>query len=334
MTENSKKNVMNNFVVPFFKTFGSETNKKMLNDFKKETGSIEYDILTDIAYTYEQLLRCAKNYKELNKKVYTGMNMVVPHRWEERYHTYVCFCAERQFELDPQKKEVYDNLCDKLEKLYKDNPEIFKYFIKSNQARINDMMFDSQENLFENTDYLSDENISKLTKTFLITTSNVKFYHGTSYKNYLKILEDGFIKATDYSDAKYPSDEVRKIYENETGYVFVMDSLDIPLAFSFGGYRKNAIPWAYNSENHDLNDLSLEEIINGDFFDDLDEIGVVFEIDPTKYELYFYTKDNEFMIKGDISIDDVNVLFFKMDKKTGHITQITETDLRRDGIIK
>lgn len=193
MTENSKKNVMNNFVVPFFKTFGSETNKKMLNDFKKETGSIEYDILTDIAYTYEQLLRCAKNYKELNKKVYTGMNMVVPHRWEERYHTYVCFCAERQFELDPPKKEVYDNLCDKLEKLYKDNPEIFKYFIKSKQARINDMMFDSQENLFENTDYLSDENISKLTKTFLITTSNVKFYHGTSYKNYLKILEDGFI---------------------------------------------------------------------------------------------------------------------------------------------
>lgn len=330
MTENSKKNIMNNFVAPLFQNLGTGANsEKVLNDFQKETGSKDYDILMEFVYTGEQLLRCMKNHEDLNKKTYLSMNMVVPHRWEQRCKMYALRCMMRQIKLENSKKEEFDRLSKKFEKLVKENPEIYSYYEKKNKEYLDDMVSNPERNLLSNTDDLTDTSIKRLTELILITDSNIKFYHGTSYKNYLKILEDGFIRATDYSDAKYPNSKIEKLYNSETGYIFVMDSLDVPLSFCFGGFRKNAIPWAYDSGNR--KDISDE--VNEDYEDDLDTIGVVFEIDPTKYELYFRVKESEFNIKGDISIDDMNVLFFRQDKKTGHIIQVSEDDLRRDGII-
>ena len=313
--------IINNFAIPFITVLCSGTNQgKMLKDFQKETGSKDYITLLNISNTYNQLMKCMKNFEELNKKFSMAMNTVVPHRWEQRYKMYVLQNINEQFELDPNKEFEARRLANELNKLFEDNPEIYSYYMYKQQHDLYDMLVDADMDIlserFEKE--ISDKEIEKMTEKILITETNVKFYHGTSYENYLKIIEDGFIKATDYSYAKYPNEKIEKLYVGESGYVFVMDSLDIPLAFSFGGYRQNASPWAYD--------------VDGAY--DVDEIGVVFEIDPTKYELYFLKKDNEFIIKGDIPIDDVNVLFFRMENKTGYISQITEEDLRKGGIIK
>ena len=316
----NKDKIINDFAIPFIIELSKGTSHgEMLKNFQEETGSKDYITLLNISNTYEQLMRCMKNYKELNKKSYIALNTVVPHRWEQRYKMYVFMNMIKQFKIDPSKEFEAIRLSNELNKLFEDNYEICSYYVNKQQERTLDLLKDNDVDVLSESfeKEVTDEQIERMTEKILITEKNIKFYHGTSYENYLKILKDGFIKATDYSNAKYPNEKVKKLYENETGYVFVMDSLDVPLAFSIGGYRRNSIPWAYG--------------VDGAY--DVDEIGVVFEIDPTKYELYFLRKDNEFIIKGDISIDDVDVLFFRMEKITGHISQITEEDLRKGGII-
>ena len=111
---------MNNFIAPLFQNLGTGANfEKVLNDFQKETGSKDYDILMEFVYTGEQLLRCMKNYEKLNKRTYLSMNMVVPHRWEQRCKMYALRCMMRQIKLENSKKEEFDRLSKKFEKLVK-----------------------------------------------------------------------------------------------------------------------------------------------------------------------------------------------------------------------
>lgn len=327
LLNDNEQNIIINAIMPLIEEICNGTNQcNLLKDFKKDTGSNDYNTLLKISSTYENLMRCMKNFKELNKKSYMALNTVVPHRWEQRYKTYVVQNMIKQFEIDPSKEFEARRLSNELDRLVKDNPDIYSYYVYKQQHNLSDMLLDDINVLSEEyAEKLSDEEIEKMTEKILITDTNVKFYHGTSYENHLKIIKDGYIKATNYLDAKYPNKKIKRLYEAETGYIFVMDSLDIPLAFSFGGYRKNAIPWAY--DNEDEYDLKNEDK------NDIHNIGVVYEIDPTKYELYFYRKENEFIIKGNIPIDDVNTLFFKINDDTGNISQITEEDLRKDGII-
>ena len=278
------------------------------------------DIVNDIAHTYERLFKCVKNYKELNMKTYIALNTVVPNGWEPRYKYYVLSHINENFDIYENKKEEAQRLVDRLQKLYEDNPMDALYYENKQDMTLEDSM--------RNVNDLSFEEIDKLMEKIVITETNANFYHGNSYKNYLKILESGYIKTTNYSELKYPDNKIRRLHEDETGYVFVMDSLDVPLAFCFGGFRKNSLRWA----NFGLDEYDMESLTQ---MDKLDELGVIFEIDPSKYEVYFHRKEDEFFIKGDISINDVSkILFFRMDKKTGHIAQITDADLRRDGIIK
>ena len=56
------------------------------------------------------------------------------------------------------------------------------------------------------------------------------------------------------------------------------------------------------------------------------DIGVVFEIDSTKYEIFYYPNkgESEFLIKGNVNLKDTKVIFY--DFNGGSIKQITEEE--------
>lgn len=84
-------------------------------------------------------------------------------------------------------------------------------------------------------------------------TTNDYFYHGTSYENYLKILDTGYIKATDYlngveanrlNDPNITNEELLELIEyctNETGKVFITDSIVTSMKYATRWGGKGAV---------------------------------------------------------------------------------------------
>lgn len=324
MTEN-KEDIVSNIIMPTLKKdFCGIKIQEMLNSFQKETKSKDDSDFFKAIYIYGQIIRCTKNFEEMTKTYYSLMNTVVPYRMRRCYTLRFAFDLLCSDEIDDKKKADYIKLYDELLKLLSDNPNIDSYFSRNivysdaNMENIMSCIMNSKKEYIED---VSDEDMKEYKKFSLIKETNIKFYHGTSFDNYLKILKDGFIKATDYSNINFVNDKTKQHYKYETGYVYVMDSLDLPLVVGFGGFRDNIIPANYiNSIQNSI----PEKKSNGHC-----DISVVFEIDPTNYEVYFRDNIQEFAIKGNISLDDTNVLFFKEGK---NITQISENELREEGL--
>ena len=152
----------------------------------------------------------------------------------------------------------------------------------------------------------------------------IRLYHGTSYENYLKIQEDGYIKASDYLDGDFPNENVAKIYRDESGYVFCSDDMDRPLAYGIGGFKENTLFRYFKSKDK-------KEQSNLKYHG---SISVIFEIDTSKYETFYYRGkgQGEFLIKGNVSLDDVKVHMYKWDYYTGIIEKINEDFLVKEGI--
>lgn len=300
------------------KLWNKSNTGKIINEFQKDTGSKDYGTLLKILNKFEQGMRCVKNYEELNKIFYTVMNMVFPSTCRSA-SIYFFLHLPELFEIDVNKIPEFIDADYELKELSEQNPEIYEYYTQSQENKLRTTMSQDKQNKFiKEYEELNENQIERLISKSLITDTNVHFYHGTSFEKYLKILKDGFIKATDYSKVTFPNKNMENVYKTETGYVFVKDLLDTPLTYGFNTY-KNALPWDWKRK--DKSDIT-------------NKIMVIFEIDPTNYELYFRNKENDFIIKGNVSLDDVNnILFFKWDKETSYITQISEEEARKEGIL-
>lgn len=157
----------------------------------------------------------------------------------------------------------------------------------------------------------ADDPLIKLAKIEGIT-----LYHGTSYENYLLIAKDGKIKASDYTGLDYTGyKNLEKIYNKESGFVFVDDAMDTPLGMSFGGYRKNCLQkFSTDYSGHNVNNLA-----------------VIFEIDPAQYDVYFTPFKKELVIAGDVDITGLKKHFFIMDDEAQDhfLREITESEAEK-----
>ena len=310
------ENVVSNIVMPTLMNLWNKSDTgKIINEFQKETGSKDYATLLKIMNKFEQEMRCVKNYETFNKIFYTVTNMVFPSCKSASDYFFLHF--PELFEIDANKMPEIMDMSYELKVLSEQNPEIYEYYTQNRGNKIRTTVLQDKNKYIEECEKLSKDQIEVLIDKSLIMDTNVYFYHGTSYEKYLKILKDGFIKATYYSKVVFPNKNMEDVYKTETGYVFVKDLLDAPLNYGFNTH-KNALSWDW--EKNDETDIT-------------NQIMVIFEIDPTNYELYFRNKENDFIIKGNVSINDVNdILFFKWDKDTGYITQISEEEARKEGV--
>lgn len=271
----------------------------IINGFYKE-GHKDISCFMEGLKIFQNIIGSIENYHYYEKKFTIMMNKIVPIIWQKRY-IFTCFTYMNDFMSDLPVDSKIIKYLEEFNEFMANNYDVAEYLLKTITSIPRDIEAQFGKTDLLNEEFLkelSDETIKKDTELILIEElEGVKLYHGTSYDNYLQIKKDGYIKATNYTDASFQNKKVEKFYNIESGYVFLQDSLDQPLCFCFDGYRKNAIPWAYTNEK----DYSDSEYKN---------IGVIFEINPEKYDVYFHVGKNEFMIMGDISIDDVNVFFY------------------------
>lgn len=301
-------------------SYGDDTTKDLVKSYKQMDGINNISDLLETVDKIADIYNHITNFDEIMIKYTTLLNTVVPKRWHDRFRQYVAIWIVSKVEWNIDNEEEIKKCFAELDKVIGKNQNGFICLLnKSGEEFIKKSELDDTEEpkkASEEYESLSDETMEEVIKKIPVKLQNVKLYHGTSYENYLKIKEDGYIKATDYSDGNYANDNEALAYIDESGYVFTSDILDVPLFFSFGGYRDKSISWAY--ENNEK-----EERKNTD-------IGVVFEIDPTGYEVFYYPNkgESEFLIKGNINLKDTKVTIYKFDYEK-ELRQITEEEANK-----
>lgn len=301
-------------------SYGDDTTKDLVKSYKQMDGINNISDLLETVDKIADIYNHITNFDEIMIKYTTLLNTVVPKRWHDRFRQYVAIWIVSKVEWNIDNEEEIKKCFAELDKVIGKNQNGFICLLnKSGEEFIKKSELDDTEEskkASEEYESLSDETMEEVIKKIPVKLQNVKLYHGTSYENYLKIKEDGYIKATDYSDGNYANDNEALAYIDESGYIFTSDILDVPLSFSFGGYRDKSISWAY--ENNEK-----EERKNTD-------IGVVFEIDPTGHEVFYYPNkgESEFLIKGNINLKDTKVTIYKFDYEK-ELRQITEEEANK-----
>lgn len=157
---------------------------------------------------------------------------------------------------------------------------------------------------------------------------NVPLYHGTSYENYLQIVADGVIKRSDYTDFRDKERKNAQIYfHGQTGFTFMEDSIDKPLSFCFGGYRDSTVV----TDKQHRNAQGYFENQSGDKLKK-ENLGVIFEINPVGYQVYYAAGEGDFVVDSDISLEDITNIYFYYRDNGLQIREITEREIMERGV--
>lgn len=327
------KNIVN-LLAPFVvKTFSPDQNaKNIISTYealeRMESGeTIDYAELLDVAQMIAELSKLLKNYDDLSVEYTKLMNTVVPYPWFLRYRLFALtwFKVRTLFERECSDEERVVELIEEIGKRVMKNQNAFLSILyEGYKTEQNNLSCILSQNEDEKVGKISKEKIENVTQKLPVKLHGIRLYHGTSYENYLKIQEDGYIKASDYLDGDFPNENVAKIYRDESGYVFCSDDMDRPLAYGIGGFKENTLFRYFKSKDK-------KEQSNLKYHG---SISVIFEIDTSKYETFYYRGkgQGEFLIKGNVSLDDVKVHMYKWDYYTGIIEKINEDFLVKEGI--
>lgn len=327
------KNIVN-LLAPFVvKTFSPDQNaKNVISTYealeRMESGeTIDYAELLDVAQMIAELSKLLKNYDDLSVEYTKLMNTVVPYPWFLRYRLFALtwFKVRTLFERECSDEERVVELIEEIGKRVMKNQNAFLSILyEGYKTEQNNLSCILSQNEDEKVGKISKEKIENVTQKLPVKLHGIRLYHGTSYENYLKIQEDGYIKASDYLDGDFPNENVAKIYRDESGYVFCSDDMDCPLAYGIGGFKENTLFRYFKSKDK-------KEQSNLKYHG---SISVIFEIDTSKYETFYYSgkRQGEFLIKGNVSLDDVKVHMYKWDYYTGIIEKINEDFLVKEGI--
>lgn len=155
------------------------------------------------------------------------------------------------------------------------------------------------------------DNMHNLLKPIKIAKldGKLKLYHGTSIEAYQKIIEEGYIVATDYTEIReeYKSplgkEYTQKYCDLQTGYCFFANDLSYVLNYAVdrGGANSMGVSKYLNKP------ATLADGINWK----LNSGGAIFEIDAKKYldRLYYVPTNGEYLIAGNVDIRDARVIF-------------------------
>lgn len=300
-------------------SYGDDTTKDLIKAYKQMDGVNNISDLMEMIDKIADIYTHITNYDEIMVKYTTLLNTVVPKRWHDRFRQYVAAWILYKTEWDIDDEEEIKKCFDELDKVIGKNKNGFMCVLDKAVAQlIKKSEIDSNEKIKKASEFyenMNNEAVEGLIKKIPVKLQNVKLYHGTSYENYLKIKKDGYIKATNYLGGNYSNDNESLVYENESGYVFTSDALDLPLYFCFGGYRDKSIAWAFDGRKKEIKNKN---------------IGVVLEIDVTGYQVFFYPnkKEPEFLIKGDVDLKDTKATIYKFDYGK-ELRQIGEEEANR-----
>ena len=330
MENKNRVNLLAPFVV---ETFSPDQNaKNVISTYealeRMESGeTIDYAELLDVAQMIAELSKLLKNYDDLSVEYTKLMNTVVPYQWFLRYRLFALtwFKVRTLFERECSDEERIVELIEEIGKRVMKNQNAFlSVLYEGYKTEQNNLSCILSKNEDEKVGKISKEKIENITQKLPVKLHSIRLYHGTSYENYLKIQEDGYIKASDYLDGDFPNENVAKIYRDESGYVFCSDDMDRPLAYGIGGFKENTLFRYFKSKDK-------KEQSNLKYHG---SISVIFEIDTSKYETFYYSgkRQGEFLIKGNVSLDDVKVHMYKWDYYTGIIEEINEDFLVKEGI--
>lgn len=270
--------------------------------------------ITSALVGFNEILKKYKNYiKRHEDRLITLIKQIiellcepVPHYYSAQYRYQVFNMASSAAIIigmdEPETtkqfgKEVYDfikNNKQVLEQLDKRVHQDIKEIISKKEETLNY----SDDDIQEIKEYIKPIKIENVSKDF-------RLYHGTSMENYKDIIKYGAIKTSNYANLNYDNIQNKEYYQEvygmEDGHIFLDSGLDIPIAFSCGGYRKNILYWSRESTEEEIERKNNEDDINSD--------GVIFIINPANYNLYYYNHKNEFMIDSDIRLEDTEVIF-------------------------
>ena len=296
-------------IVNFIKRYVS-TNNKISEDVKQKTLNDIEPALNDIPiYLGEELQVLEKYYPTIENIFYEYIKRLYFQaytRGDCTFHKNVCrFLLFYSIKILITEEKFWDKAAHNSAKFIEKHPYVYNAV----------SMFLDQ---FYLEDPIINANNAEVDKSFrMLQPVNIKsvngtmnLYHGTSMESYKKIIEDGYIIATDYSGLESKTDiqfkeEYNKRYNTmQTGYCFFSQDLSYTLDYAINRNGVNAIGFsAAGNENIP----SKEEIIDSR----INSSGVIFVIDPKKYleNLYYVPANNEFLIKGNVDIRDAKVMF-------------------------
>jgi hypothetical protein len=296
-----------------------ETNA-MFDKYMKESGSTDLNRFLDSSNKLADLTSYITNYKELNAEYVKLMNMVAPTQWgqftEKLCDGYIASHVKYQDGATEQINHILHEL-DAEQVNGKSMLNVIQTMVKNDEAGENGILQTYGEEIKQLESMSEDkraETIKKI-KEKKKFRSSIKLYHGTSAANYKKILHEGQLKMTDYSEVNTNNVYINDLLHSETGYLFTSDSMDIPIAMSLIGAHEKAFKKSKKSQK-------AKRI----------GYGVVFEIDSTGYDLLLY-KGDEILICGDVDIKNTIPHFFKM-LWTGKIVETTYDDFVKDGVFE
>lgn len=158
----------------------------------------------------------------------------------------------------------------------------------------------------------------------------LKLYHGTSIEAYQKIIEEGHIVATNYTEIKEDAESplgkeyTQKYCDLQTGYCFFANDLSYVLNYAVdrGGLNSLGVSKYLNKS------ATLADGINWKF----NSGGAIFEINAHKYldKLYYVPSNGEFLIAGDVDIKDARVIL--VHRKNGIISLTDEKEDKIDDL--
>lgn len=291
------------------------TQDNFLGEFIKRIPEEYRDQLTNIMGLYAKLLDCIENHMENEFCFSIILNTVIPTEYQLTYFYTGLNEMLNNIKVKENREEEFDQILKEI--ITEENIIMLIYIVHHILKPLDQMIPNSGIEELDNKAKKIIEADKSMIKDFPpVTLKNVKLYHGTSYDNYLDIKKEGFIRPSDYSDGNYQEcNHVKELYVNETGYLFTIDSMDFPIRYCFGGQRKNLIEsWAYDRSGIEHNKYNPD-------------LGVIFEIDPTNYKVYFNRLKKEFMIKGSVSLKDVRPMFYHF--LNNEFIEITEEEMAK-----
>lgn len=137
---------------------------------------------------------------------------------------------------------------------------------------------------------------------------NLCLYHGTTYENYLKIIDSGYIMPSEYKAIDGFTESQKSFYAQKDGFVFLASGLDIPIDYAHGNYRENI----FKSRE------SNGEIVYKDILTFLNDKGIIFAVNPKNYNLFLDTVTSEFLINSKISLKDTKA--YLVERNNGIVT--------------